>query len=109
MNYSITESRLNQIIDKFITDKVGVLKKHSRVKSSVDYYWWTDKYDNGVFEVSGDYMESLGVYDKLWVSVKEFFILSDDETDKSFLRWAYHHMGMEFEDGIHTFWSIHFP
>jgi hypothetical protein len=47
--------------------------------------------------------ESLGVYEKLWISVSELFGLSPMETDDSFLRWSYHHMGMEFEDGIYTF------
>jgi len=102
MNYSITEHRLKQIIDNFITDQVGVLKKHDHNNPVVDYYWWTDKYGNGVFEVSGDY-ESLGVYEKLWISVRELFGLSPMETDDSFLRWSYHHMGMEFEGGIYTF------
>jgi hypothetical protein len=103
MNYSITESRLNQIIDTFISNQIGMLKKHIHPSSSVNYYWWTDKYDNSVFEFSGDDDPSLGVYEKLWESVRDLFDLSPIETDESFLRWAYHHMGMEFEDGIYTF------
>jgi hypothetical protein len=103
MNYSITENRLKQIIDTFITEQIGVLKKHKHSNPFVNYYWWTDKYGNGVFETSGEDDESLGVYEKLWMSVNELFGLSPMETDDSFLRWAYHHMGMEFEDGIYTF------
>jgi hypothetical protein len=103
MNYSISENRLKQIIDTFITEQIGVLTKHNRSSSFADYYAWTDKYGNAVFEVFGDDDELLGVYEGLWVSVRELFGLSPMETDDSFLRWAYHHMGMEFEDGIGTF------
>lgn len=105
MNYSITEDRLKQVIDKFISEHVGILTKHFKTGSDYNYYWWENKDGEPVFYVAmgGEDEGMLGVYSRIWFLVKDLFNLNSKETDNSFLRWAYHHMGFELENGVYIF------
>lgn len=105
MKYIITESRLNIIIDNYITNLIGdELVKHVHPSSMVGYVWWTDKYDNTVFESDEtDDDLSLGVHEDIWYSIQSMFSLDTYDTDMSLMQWMKDKTGMDFPEGVYTF------
>lgn len=106
MKYVIMESRLDLLINDFITNLTGggVLKRHNHPNSAVDYIWWTDLNDRTVFEADdADEGLSLGVREDMWKSVNRMFSLSDYDTDKAFMTWMFNYNGIKFPSGIYTF------
>ena len=98
MKYIITESRLDKMIDKYITTVVG---------------GELIRYDNGWYRPDGEFlflMEdtkrglALGVRGDLWLGVSHLFLLNDgDKTDKAFKTWMENYSGEKFPGGIYTF------
>lgn len=105
MKYIITESRLNTIIDNYITNLIGdKLIKHFHPSSMVGYVWWTDKFDNRVFESDeSDEDLSLGVPEDIWNSIQSMFSLDSGDTDIVLTQWMKNKTGMDFPDGVYTF------
>lgn len=105
MKYIITESRLDTIIDNYITNLIGdKLIKNFHPSSAVGYVWWEDKFGNGVFESDeSDEDLSLGVYEDVWNSIQSMFSLDSYGTDKALISWMKNKTGMDFPDGVYTF------
>jgi len=104
MKYLITESRLDNLVQKYITKYVGVLEKHLTHTFGRSYIWYTNINGEMMFEVSDtDYGLALGVYESMWNMVKGVFSLSDSDTDRAFLIWMTNNEEKrEFED-LYTF------
>jgi hypothetical protein len=105
MKYLITESRLDEMIDDYITNITGgVLERHKHPNTMVDYIWWTDLEGRTVFEqFDADEGLSLGVREDMWNSVYLMFSLSTNNTDIAFLKWMFNYNGMKFPSGVYTF------
>ena len=98
MNYIITESRLDKMIDKYITSIIG---------------GELIRYGNGWYKPNGEFlflMEDtndglvLGVKGDLWVGVSHLFSLNDGyKTDKAFKTWMENYSGDKFPGGVYTF------
>jgi hypothetical protein len=104
MKYLISESRLDNLVQKYITKYVGVLEKHLTHTFGRSYIWYTNINGEMMFEVSDtDYGLALGVYESMWNMVKGVFSLSDSDTDRAFLIWMTNNEEKrEFED-LYTF------
>ena len=104
MKYLITESRLNELVQNYITNYVGVLERHSSPTFGRSYIWYTNLNGEMMFEISDtDYGLALGVYESMWNTVKDMFSLSDNDTDKAFLTWMKNNEEKrEFEE-LYTF------
>jgi len=104
MKYLILESRLDKLVQKYITNYVGVLERHSSPTFGRSYIWYTNLNGEMIFEISDtDYGLALGVYESLWSLVKGVFSLSDSDTDRAFLIWMTNNEEKrEFED-LYTF------
>jgi hypothetical protein len=104
MKYLIAESRLDNLVQKYITKYVGVLEKHLTHTFGRSYIWYTNINGEMMFEVSDtDYGLALGVYESMWNMVKGVFSLSDSDTDRAFLIWMTNNEEKrEFED-LYTF------
>ena len=107
MKYIITESRLDKLVQTFITNYVGPLKRNIHPDFGDSYIWYTTSYDLTVFEISssnsGEGVVALGVLESMWDLVKGMFLLSSLETDNAFATWAANNEGMETPDEIYTF------
>jgi hypothetical protein len=104
MKYLIAESRLDELVQKYITKYVGVLERHSSPTFGRTYIWYTNSNDGMMFEISDtDYGLALGVFEPMWITVKRMFSLSDNDTDKAFLTWMKNNEAKrEFEE-LYTF------
>jgi hypothetical protein len=104
MKYLILESRLDKLVQKYITNYVGVLERHSSPTFGRSYIWYTNLNGEMIFEISDtDYGLALGVYESLWSLVKGVLSLSDSDTDRAFLIWMTNNEEKrEFED-LYTF------
>lgn len=105
MKYIISESRLNTLIQDFITNSIGgELTKYYHPSSAVGYMWWKNSNGDTIFE-SDDSDEdwALGVRGDLWDLVRGMFLLDAYATDKSFLTWMENYSGMKFPAGVYTF------
>jgi hypothetical protein len=104
MKYFIAESRLDNLVQKYITKYVGVLESHSTPTFGRTYIWYTNLNGEMMFEISDtDYGLALGVYESMWNTVKDMFSLSDNDTDKAFLTWMKNNEEKrEFEE-LYTF------
>jgi hypothetical protein len=104
MKYIIKESRLDKLVQTFITNYVGPLKRNIHPDFGDSYIWYTTSKDITVFEISeGAHGLGLGVLESMWDLVKEMFSLSHLETDNAFSTWAANNEGMETPDEIYTF------
>jgi hypothetical protein len=104
MKYTIAESRLDKLIQNFITSQVGLLERHSSPTFGNTYIWYTDLKDVMVFEISDSSAGvGLGVLKSMWNLVKEMFSLSHYETDNAFITWMNNNKGLESPDGVYTF------
>lgn len=104
MKYTITESRLDKLVQNFITNQVGLLERHTNPTFGDTYIWYTDLKDVMVFEISdGGEGIGLGVLKSMWNLVKEMFSLSNYETDNAFMTWMNNNQGWESLDGVYTF------
>jgi hypothetical protein len=105
MKYLITESRLDQVINNFITKIVG--EKLDRVESKVAPITWFHDPKNGklVFEIDdnagGD--TALGVSNEIYFTVRRMFSLWNNETDKAFMDWMTNYTGKKFPSGVYNF------
>jgi hypothetical protein len=104
MKYLITESRINELIQNYITNYVGVLERHSSPTFGRSYVWYTNSNDGMMFEISDtDFGLALGVFEPMWNTVKGMFSLSDNDTDRAFLTWMKNNEEkIEFEE-LYTF------
>ena len=104
MKYIIAESRLDNLVQKYITNYVGVLESHSIPSFGRSYIWYTNLNGEMMFEISDtDYGLALGVFESMWNTVKDVFSLSDNDTDRAFLTWMKHNEAKrEFEE-LYTF------
>ena len=106
MKYVITESRLDELIQNYISESVGLLERHSSHDSYSysNYMWYTNLKDVMIFEIAEtDEGLGLGVLESLWNSVNGMFSLSDYDTDKAFMKWMLNYKGGKFPGGIYTF------
>jgi hypothetical protein len=105
MKYLITESRLDEMIDDYITNITGgVLELHKHPNAMFDYVWWTDLEGRSIFEgYNNNEGLSLGVREDIWNSVNRMFSLSSNNTDIAFLKWMFNYNGMKFPSGVYTF------
>lgn len=106
MKYIITESRLDKLVQNFITNYVGQLKRHIHPDFGDAYIWYTNSNDVTVFEISLNHESNgvaLGVLESMWDLVKGMFLLSNLETDNAFSTWVANNKEMESPDEIYTF------
>ena len=87
MKYIIKESRLDELVQNFITSQVGLLESHSSPTFGHTYIWYNNLNGVMLFEISDtDYHGvGLGVLESMWNVVKGMFSLSDNDTDKAFI------------------------
>lgn len=103
MRYIITESRLDDIVQKFISDYVGDLKSHVSTAPGPTYFWYTGKNGIVMFEVTETNKGSrLDVHNDLWNIVKKMFSLSMSEVDQAFLKWMHNYDGSEYPAGVYN-------
>jgi hypothetical protein len=107
MKYVITESRLDELVQKYITNYVGgLLEKHSSPTFGKTYIWYTNSNGSMVFEISDTLYHGvgLGVLESVWNTVKDMFSLSDNDTDIAFIIWVSNYMGKKgYIEGVYTF------
>jgi len=105
MKYIITESRLDDMIHKFITNLTGgQLIRHKHPSAMVNYIWWTDLGGRTIFEADDDDKGlSLGVREDIWNLVNRLFSINNYDTDKAFMTWMENYNGMKFPSGVYTF------
>ena len=104
MKYLISESRLDNLVQKYITNYVGVLERHSSPPFGDTYIWYTNINGEMMFEISDtENGLALGVFESMWNMVKGVFSLSDSDTDRAFLTWMLNNEEKrEFEE-LYTF------
>jgi len=101
MKYLIAESRLNELVQNYITNYVGLLERHSSPTfRQTEYIWYTNLNDEMMFEINDN---ELGVFESMWNSVRNVFSLSDYDTDKAFLTWMKNNKQMKDFIGLYTF------
>ena len=100
MKYLIAESRLNELVQNYITNYVGLLERHSSPTFRQVYIWYTNLNDEMMFEINDN---ELGVFESMWNSVRGVFSLSDYDTDKAFLTWMKNNKQMKDFIGLYTF------
>jgi hypothetical protein len=98
MKYLIAESRLNELVQNYITNYVGLLERHSSPTSR--YIWYTNLNGEMMFEIDSN---ELGVFESMWNSVRGVFSLSDYDTNKAFLTWMKNNKQMKGFVGLYTF------
>ena len=104
MKYVIMESRLDELVQNYVSESVGLLERHFTPDSYSGYIWYTNLKDVMVFEITyTDEGSGLGVLESLWNSVNGMFSLSSYDTDKAFMAWMWNHMGGKFPGGVYTF------
>jgi hypothetical protein len=104
MEYLITESRLDQVINNFITETIGAtLDRQMSQFESVT--WYFDLKNNLVFEIDDnlDDGSALGVSEEIWNSVNRMFSLNTYQTDEAFMNWMWNYSGKKFPSGVYTF------
>lgn len=87
MRFIITENKLDDIVDKYLTDTLGdEFHSHSHPNPSVYYIWYTDKYGTSVFERDSD---RFGVREDIWENLRDFFGISptSGDVDKYLIKW----------------------
>jgi len=99
MKYLITESRLDKMIDKYITSIIGgELTNHGGdrwYKPNGELLFLMEDTNDGLV---------LGVRGDLWVDVSRLFSLNDGyKTDKAFKTWMENYSGEKFPGGVFTF------
>lgn len=101
MKYVISESRLDNVVQKFISDYVGDLKSRVSTGPGPTYVWYVGNNERVMFEVTRtNEGERLDVRNDLWNSVKKLFSLSMSEVDNAFLKWMYNYNGYEYPAGV---------
>jgi len=106
MKYIIKESRLDELVQNFITSQVGLLESHSSPTFGHTYIWYTNLNGVMLFEISDTLYHGvgLGVLESMWNVVKGMFSLSDNDTDKAFIKWMSNYLGRkEYIEGVYTF------
>jgi hypothetical protein len=104
MKYIIAESRLDKLVQKYITNYVGVLERHSSPTFGNTYIWYTNLNGDMMFEISDtENGLALGVYESMWNMVKGVFSLYDYDTDEAFLTWMENNEEMRRFDDLYTF------
>ena len=105
MKYLITESRLDELVQNYITDYVGLLERHSSPTFNRTYIWYTNLNGEMMFEITDDsgLGLELGVFESMWNAVRGMFSLSDYDTDKAFLTWMKNNRGMRDFVEVYTF------
>jgi hypothetical protein len=104
MKYVITESRLDELVQKYITNYAGPLEKHSFPSFSNTYIQYTNLNGSLVFGISdSDYGLALGVSEPMWNTVKDMFSLSDNDTDIAFMTWMKNNKGRKIFDEVYRF------
>lgn len=105
MKYIITESRMDELINNFISQIVNLpLKKKGFPTGGI---YWTNSDGDIVFEVDNSFNETdsaLGVDKKIWHNVKGMFSLDPIETDKVITKWMNDYSNMKFDySTLYTF------
>jgi hypothetical protein len=106
MKYLIAESRLDNLVQKYITNYVGPLDEHATPTFGQTYIWYTNLNGGMVFEISDTLYHGvgLGVFEPMWNTVKNMFSLSDNDTDNAFIVWMSNYLGKkEYFEGVYTF------
>jgi len=104
MKYIITESRLDRLVQNFISNHVGQLELHLHPDFGESYVWYTDSKDNKVFEISRSSAGvGLGVLESMFKLVKGMFSLSDYDANNAFSKWMEDNKGLDSFDGVYTF------
>lgn len=104
MKYIITESRLDKLVQDFITNSVGELERHTNPEFGDTYIYYTTVRGETVFEISeGAHGLGLGVLESIWNLVHGIFSLSDYETNIAFLSWMENNVGWDYADEVYTF------
>lgn len=94
MKYLITENRLVDLVDKYLEDSVGKLRKFplEHINAREDDFELVDDSDNTIFTYF-DY--GLGVEDTLYVKMLSLFNLNHRELEKLLEKWfTKHYEGM---------------
>lgn len=105
MDYEISQSRWENLIDKFIKNYVGKLTKVD--KPDFNYSFWVDENGSSIFHSDND--ESLGVVEDLWNALESTFSLTSYQTRLIFLSWAEKNLNLKINyegsnvDDIFTF------
>ena len=98
MKYIITESKLDKVVDSFITSQLGGLEqKLEKVDSTVNRDVFRDKNGNTIMIVlvGMDYKPIIGLNEYVYKSVASVFGLNDfHEVQKYFKKWFKKHMGI---------------
>jgi hypothetical protein len=104
MKYLLTESRLDELVQNFISESTGLLEIHIHPSPVVRYVWYTDSNGIKIFEMidNGEGFE-LGVLESLFSSVENMFLLSERDTKRAFMIWMRNYNGMKFPSGVVTF------
>lgn len=105
MKYIIGESRLDDLVQQFITMKIGgPIKKSEITKFSWPlYHHWENKNGEPIFRtLDGSY--KLDVEDNLYHDVRKMFSLSKKSADSSFLKWVKNNLKIKSFEGVHVFY-----
>lgn len=103
MKYVISESRLDNVVQKFISDYVGKLESRVSTGPGPTYVWYVGNNGRVMFEVTNtDKGPRLDVPIDLWNTVKKMFSLSMSEVDQAFLKWMRNYNGYEYPGGVYN-------
>ena len=86
MDYIITENRLLNLMDNYLTQMVGELEMRysSNVRAKEDDFELVDKNDNLIFEFVDDH---LGISQRLFLTISSLFNTDKSGTEDLFVKW----------------------
>lgn len=98
MKHIITESRLDNVVDNFITSQFSGLEKNfEKVQSTVNRDVFRDKTGNAIIIilVGMDKNPIVGINEDVYITVSKVFGLNDfHKIQKYFIKWFKKHMGI---------------
>lgn len=110
MKYIVPESRLSQIIEKYLTDKYSTIKRHDFIRgvegNKIVTHCWTISGEQVLDEFITTYIKD-GKHLKMKILVLNrddyydmirLFNLTEEELSGNILKWAKKHLGYEYLD-----------
>ena len=101
MKYIITGSKLDVIIDKYITDLIGHLKfkiNPNNLENQRNFFIFYDKeIKNTNIKIDGTIGERCFINKDIWDGVSGLFGIDTHETEKVFKNWFLKHYNMSFK------------
>lgn len=110
MKYEISQSRLNSVIQNYITNMLSNLTKNSAPSEEMgfmedfNYMWWEDPTGRKLFEgIDKEDGFLLGIHKTLSSSVQDFFQLNEEDTKDSFTLWMIKNYGIPEPHDVYEF------